>query len=757
MAQFDLTKAFQGSASLGSQGAYIGQMLRKKYGDKATGIGGAVGAGAGFLFGGLSGGPDPNLGADAYEGAYDSIRRATMQGARQTSRAAGEQISQAFAARGLNQSGAAAGVQGATEGRILAGANQQLAPLEADLRLRAVEDKLLAQRIGEHERRQGYADTAVNLGVTLGNMAKVAEADRVEKEIKDKASLTKSAEERKSILPHNFGEMTPGEQKLYLEGMEIELPGNWETMPPNEKNMFLRMAGLKMFSNTGPYADPNYAFKGASEAGESQVPAHLRPGHKPNPLPSPIAQGGIAALEAMVAQMREKGAPDSAVVRAMMSAGTEAGKQIVSQITPPGQPAQATPQQIINWHGPGFGAPPAAPPSSADWMGEPDTAPGTPPPTPPPTRGTPGQTPEQIRQRTIPGDPSAMTPGVAPVPPQTTHIPPGSTFPSHVAPKPPPPGYTLDPNQQAPPPTNPAEQGTPTAGSGFTDSGVAMLKGHEGFRNKVYPDSKGKATIGYGRNIDDNPLTPEERTHLGLKPGEKVKSITKAQAEYLFKNDVNTAIVDAQTVLGETWKTLDPARKDVVINMLYNMGKNKVLGFKKAMAAIKSGNWEVAAKEMLDSDWREDVGNRAHQLADIMRGRKLQPGEDYMKPTPPTKSNAIAQPPLTPPQAGAGAGTGVGFPTPESVNKRYNTGFRGMLSTDEQKELEEQSKTPTTNEELTEFMTAYPKTMQTLMANPSSELAKGMMNPHTNHLIASLFAEFGDDWVAEAVQVYNTI
>ena len=41
------------------KGAFIGNMLKKKYGGKAVGIGAGVGAGVGFLAGGLQGTPDP--------------------------------------------------------------------------------------------------------------------------------------------------------------------------------------------------------------------------------------------------------------------------------------------------------------------------------------------------------------------------------------------------------------------------------------------------------------------------------------------------------------------------------------------------------------------------------------------------------------------------------------------------------------------------------------------------------------------------
>ena len=43
-----------------------------------------------------------------------------------------------------------------------------------------------------------------------------------------------------------------------------------------------------------------------------------------------------------------------------------------------------------------------------------------------------------------------------------------------------------------------------------TDNLIEHIKKHEGFKSKPYKDTKGKWTVGYGRNLDDNPLTPDE-------------------------------------------------------------------------------------------------------------------------------------------------------------------------------------------------------------------------------------------------------
>jgi lysozyme len=53
--------------------------------------------------------------------------------------------------------------------------------------------------------------------------------------------------------------------------------------------------------------------------------------------------------------------------------------------------------------------------------------------------------------------------------------------------------------------------------------------------------------------------------------------------------------------------------------MLFNMNSQKLLQFRKMWTAIEAEDFERAAAEMLDSRWAEQVGQRAVDLAEIMR------------------------------------------------------------------------------------------------------------------------------------------
>lgn len=124
------------------------------------------------------------------------------------------------------------------------------------------------------------------------------------------------------------------------------------------------------------------------------------------------------------------------------------------------------------------------------------------------------------------------------------------------------------------------------------------IKDHEGFRSKPYRCSAGKLTIGYGRNIED-------------------VGITKSEAERLLLNDLEVASLSVAPIANRL--KLNEARKGVLVEMVYNLGLNGMLGFKKMLAAIEAEDYEQAAVEMLDSKWAKQVGQRAITLAKIMR------------------------------------------------------------------------------------------------------------------------------------------
>ena len=129
-----------------------------------------------------------------------------------------------------------------------------------------------------------------------------------------------------------------------------------------------------------------------------------------------------------------------------------------------------------------------------------------------------------------------------------------------------------------------------------------MLKRHEGYKQYAYVCTKGKITIGVGRNIDKN-------GGLGL---------SEREIELLLFNDINR--VEDELMSSLPWvSNLTAPRFDALVDMCFNLGLPKFLLFKKALNAIMVQDWETASKELLDSRWAKQVGERANELAAIIK------------------------------------------------------------------------------------------------------------------------------------------
>lgn len=128
----------------------------------------------------------------------------------------------------------------------------------------------------------------------------------------------------------------------------------------------------------------------------------------------------------------------------------------------------------------------------------------------------------------------------------------------------------------------------------------AMLKRHEGVRSHVYRCSAGYETIGVGRNIS--------ASGIGL---------SEDEIDYLLDNDI-TRIIRELSSEYPWFNQLDDVRKDVMIDISFNLGATRLRGFKRALAAMEAADYKTAATEFLDSRWARQVGGRALELTDML-------------------------------------------------------------------------------------------------------------------------------------------
>ena len=125
-----------------------------------------------------------------------------------------------------------------------------------------------------------------------------------------------------------------------------------------------------------------------------------------------------------------------------------------------------------------------------------------------------------------------------------------------------------------------------------------QIKIHEGFKKKVYTDTEGYQTIGYGFAIKDLELS-EDVCDLILT--EKLE-VLEERFEKKF----------------DWFKTSPVEVRNVMLNMAYQLGFAGFCKFKKTIAYLQEAEWEKASEEMLDSRWAKQTPNRAKELSEII-------------------------------------------------------------------------------------------------------------------------------------------
>jgi lysozyme len=130
------------------------------------------------------------------------------------------------------------------------------------------------------------------------------------------------------------------------------------------------------------------------------------------------------------------------------------------------------------------------------------------------------------------------------------------------------------------------------------------IKEHEGFRDTIYKDSLGKATIGYGHLITEDDQYQEGQQY-------SVDLLDKQ-----FDVDFDRSFIEAQELM-EGYNLPNQAQ-EVVIEMVFQLGTRGVSRFKNMWAALKEHDFVDASDEMLDSRWFTQTPERCEELAGRM-------------------------------------------------------------------------------------------------------------------------------------------
>ena len=133
-----------------------------------------------------------------------------------------------------------------------------------------------------------------------------------------------------------------------------------------------------------------------------------------------------------------------------------------------------------------------------------------------------------------------------------------------------------------------------------------QLKIDEGVEYEIYLDHLGYPTFGVGHLVLET--DPEHGQEVGT-------AISEERVKECFEKDLDTSISECNALYEDgVFGDLPGEVQEILVNMMFNMGRTRLSKFKKMHAAILEGNWTEAAKEGRDSLWYRQVTNRAERL-----------------------------------------------------------------------------------------------------------------------------------------------
>lgn len=140
---------------------------------------------------------------------------------------------------------------------------------------------------------------------------------------------------------------------------------------------------------------------------------------------------------------------------------------------------------------------------------------------------------------------------------------------------------------------------------------------HEGLRLMPYRCTMGKLTIGVGHNLDDNPLTFEEKKALG----DYMHGITENGAKMLLRHDIIRSYECVKKIVSNFDKlTFD--RQYALLDMCFQLGPKRLKKFKNMLNAIEKENYTWASYECLDSAYAKQTPKRARKIAETIKTGK---------------------------------------------------------------------------------------------------------------------------------------
>lgn len=130
--------------------------------------------------------------------------------------------------------------------------------------------------------------------------------------------------------------------------------------------------------------------------------------------------------------------------------------------------------------------------------------------------------------------------------------------------------------------------------------GIQLTKSYEGFRDHIYQDQYNNWTVGWGHKLELQGFVPKDACQI------------------LFRHDYEQAEADFEKLN----LSLDPIRRIILIDLLFNMGLSGVIKFERMLRALQRRDFESASQELMDSKYFKrdhNCSGRALRNATILR------------------------------------------------------------------------------------------------------------------------------------------
>lgn len=132
----------------------------------------------------------------------------------------------------------------------------------------------------------------------------------------------------------------------------------------------------------------------------------------------------------------------------------------------------------------------------------------------------------------------------------------------------------------------------------------------EGVKYQVYLDSKGQPTFGVGHLLTEKDA--EWFAYKNLPKGGTL-TVSKERVEQVLEKDIVRACKDCKEIFPD-FETHPEEVQEIIANMIFNLGHSRFLKFTKFIMEINDDNYKIAAREMKNSTWYNQIGDRAKRL-----------------------------------------------------------------------------------------------------------------------------------------------